>query len=879
MVKLFEYIVFIFCCFNIFQTSNAEIILDIPEDEFEISEKTPFFNVGSLPQPVHLRQILAKQNNSALSNIAILGRYFDAKYKKDALERDLRAELALIFPELSDDEIDKLSYQIKTVILIYREGKKKYHEVTQNLTTPKDPPLIVDDDEYAVLGDTEFIPVEEGKYAVITDFKKVIGYGNNPREIEAMEAKIRRDEDKKRKKTDFEKFKEMWDKIEFSKLTSYGVTEPNPFVGNAGIGDFTDDDDGYRARLVSEFARIGDKQEFLAALHIIVPNHRFMSAVNGAEGLKKPEIKLKNTENIADYEVFYPLAIGLSGDKMIGAYRGDFAFPIKIRLKDAQKPVSLDAEILFTDCDFEPVCRQKSLTTSLKIDVDDANQHTLSSMATFVRQSFYHIPQQNNKYFKLERVSTNKTGDKLYFEFSYHAEVKNFALILENEAKTSFFAPKITIFKNRIYAEVSASDDTQNLGDIPLLMHARLNDYADIAMTLRPSDFKAQADFVKLPHLILFAFFVGLLFYLTPYGAAMMFTTLTRAKLSAKNEIMRISSQALILAMTAFFLGHLLLSFPDVVFVNLKNNFFYLSLNIAFLIIWLLGADKDIVQKQIHPIVQGGINAFLIMFFFIFGATPYMQTFVLKISNNGLQNIFVAGFGLITAFMVPDMLFYALQKRGHLSKILHHSVRFALILSLGLSFFYLLRQNNVINILKILFLSIIAAFVFEYIINFLDALYRANLSAKQVSTTKCVMIVFLLLSVFLFARQISFYQSDRTQNQPKIAFSEISNLVNQGKNVLISIDNKACLLCFYNNLTVLNRFNIERIQKQYDFEYITIDDTHMTPDVQEFLKRYKTIGAPLYVLYTPLVPNGVVLPSFLKETTIETTLKNFEIHK
>ena len=305
MKAFFKYIVCFVLAFNIFENACAEVVFSFDDEDEKQIERIPFINAGSLPHPVQLRQILDKEDNSATGRLLILGRYFDAKYPGDVLNRDITSEVALIFPEYDKAEVYDMARKIQMSISAYRLGKQKVDEIKQKLVTPEDPPLIVADDEYAIPGDREYLSLDENQYAVISDFKKVVGYSNNPREIKAMEEKLRRDAEKTRQKTDFEKFQQMWDKIEFLKIPSYGVTLPNPFVGNAGIGKWYKTDDGYRVRLISELARTGGSDEVLAAFHVDVPNHRLMFGVNSGD-LKKPKIVLKNTQNIADYEVFYP---------------------------------------------------------------------------------------------------------------------------------------------------------------------------------------------------------------------------------------------------------------------------------------------------------------------------------------------------------------------------------------------------------------------------------------------------------------------------------------------------------------------------------------------------------------------------------------------
>jgi len=264
MSLLLKYIVFLFLTFNICVSDAAEVILELDETETE-ELSVPSIGAGNLPQPAQFRAILEREDNSPLGRLFLLGQYFEARYPDDALNVDFREDVAVIFPEMNEKEIHKTTGYIKAGIRLYRLSKEKIDEVKKNKLAPKDPPLVVQDDEYALLGDKEFIETKDGEVAIISDFKKIVGYGNNPKEIEAMEAFVERLRSQNKKQTDYEHFISMLKKLDWHDLTSYGVTRPSPFVGTAGIGDFIENED-FNARLISDTARIGDSENMILGL-------------------------------------------------------------------------------------------------------------------------------------------------------------------------------------------------------------------------------------------------------------------------------------------------------------------------------------------------------------------------------------------------------------------------------------------------------------------------------------------------------------------------------------------------------------------------------------------------------------------------------------
>ena len=347
MPKLFKYIVLLFLTFNIPNAKSAEVVFEPFEEDLKEELPMPSFTgASSLPHPVVLRQVLDNPSNTPIGKLFMLAQYFEARYPDKSLDLDFSEDVALIFPELNAAEVQKTTKYIKSAIRLYRLGKQKIKEIQEEKLTPKDPPLIVSDDQYAVIGDREYIPTNENEVAIISDFKKVVGYSSNQREIEAMEAFFQRKLAEKGNNTDFEHFRQMLSKLDWTKFTSYGVTEPSPFVGKAGIGSWVEAS-SFRARLISDTARIGEKDTLILGLHVDVPNHRFMLASTLSDILTKPQIEIINSENLDSFEIFTPLPVQGLSDQMISAYRGDFAFPIKIKLSEPNKPFQIETKLTF----------------------------------------------------------------------------------------------------------------------------------------------------------------------------------------------------------------------------------------------------------------------------------------------------------------------------------------------------------------------------------------------------------------------------------------------------------------------------------------------------------------------------------------------------
>ncbi len=117
-------------------------------------------------------------------------KYFDEQFPGEALMEDFSDEVAARYPQLSQKEVREREQNIRLILGWYRNGKKFYEDIKSKLLVPNDPPLIVEDKDY----DDGSVPayVESGTddALIIEDFKKVISYGNDPKDFRANQARF-----------------------------------------------------------------------------------------------------------------------------------------------------------------------------------------------------------------------------------------------------------------------------------------------------------------------------------------------------------------------------------------------------------------------------------------------------------------------------------------------------------------------------------------------------------------------------------------------------------------------------------------------------------------------------------------------------------------
>ena len=102
----------------------------------------------------------------------------------------MMADIEAAYPHLTRQEMFDKEDSIRFAVKSYRTLVNWYDKIKEKMLVPEPPPLIVEEDEYDSPYTADYI--ESENLIIIPDFKKVIGYGMNKRDFEAMELRARR---------------------------------------------------------------------------------------------------------------------------------------------------------------------------------------------------------------------------------------------------------------------------------------------------------------------------------------------------------------------------------------------------------------------------------------------------------------------------------------------------------------------------------------------------------------------------------------------------------------------------------------------------------------------------------------------------------------
>ncbi len=879
MLSFFKYIVFFIFCFNIAATNAAEVIMDF-DDETPVDFEA--LGRADLPDAAQMQSILYNDDTNELGRVILLGKYFDAKYPDDKINADFSRDVAVIFPELSQQEVYDRTNYIRHAVNLYRWGVKKYTDIKEKLTAPEEPPLIADDDDYDNPEKYTYIKTEPDKTAVIYDFKKVLSYGNNPRDLKAMEAKRQRAAESKKSKTSFDKFKSMVSKLEFSKLPFYGVTLPNPLVGNAGVGEWLYAD-GFKARLVTEIAEIKSINKFLGAVHVSVPAHRFMLANNLSETLQKPRIIFEEMQNIKSYKIYYPMPITVLSNTMIAGYSGDFAFPIEFETVNPDKPINLKAKLVFNNCDKDLNCVLTDFIPEVQIATGKENE--FSGLQNFIRQSFYNLPQSTDKNFKLDKSSvvldTNSGNVKqLQFVFTFKGKLNNFALFLEDAQYSQFTRPAVTVSGNSVHVTVEPLNNADKLLNEEISLTARLNNYTAITQKIKLLQNEPDLAFgaPMLKTVLRLSLFAGLLFGLFPAGLGLFMLIV------AAFDYRRLLPIAGGIIISANIMAFLTAVFYPVNFIWGMQfaSFTYLSSAFAFFML-ILSALQYADDLQIkHRVLFGGVFGAVTVCFFPLYNIPFAPHIGYYFSTATLNaKLLIANFSAVgmAAPCLALFIFSRLKPNYTLPPKLKASaltlaVILLLITAINLAGRIIL-QLNTWQILTFAIAVLILKFIYDYLLRFGQALQQVDLPQRQKDIAQQIIYLLFCLAIAGFTAICSNQQNLSVSDKNDTDYTAIiQNYVKEGKNVIIAIEPKWCFSCRLNNFVTFNSRNLTRWNKDFQLEYISID-TADNKQIISWLKQYNQVSLPVYILFNYKFENGVILPSFIDETSLQQTLDDF----
>lgn len=841
-----------------------------------------------------------------------IGKYYNEKYPDLDIEKDFSEDVAKMFPDLSLQEVYDREQNIRDLIKAYRYFYAMYEDIKAKMLVPDAPPLIVDEEDYDQPGkERKYIASDDA--VVIEDFKKVLSYGSNKRDFEAFALKYQMDKEKDTGKSDIQKLSSLVKKLEWKKLPYYGIIYEDPFTGREGTGEWAADEK-IRARLIVENSTIDGKAHFLGAVHFDLPQDEFIVAQKYDKFLK-PRFDFSQSENLKNINTSYPLPYRLLGaeEKDVVVYKGNFAFPLEIEVEDVSKPLLLKANIDFAVCDFEQNCRQVELNPVLELK---SGEGFFSSVNNFVVQSYYNVPRAENRRIKINKavVDTQQENNTqtLRLEFNINEIPTNFDVYTESEDNIEFYRPRMAIGDNKVVARFTPIDSQAELIGKKFMITARLSamEYIRQEVTAhKASIFDYMPDSLSLGILLLAVLGGFILNFMPCVFPVLSIKLLSLTKFGAnKPENVK---RNFLLTVLGIFLTFLIIS---VILAALKTLGYAIGWGMQFqnpiflvVIIFtiglflgeLFGWVRVTTPQWMNKYLKGtqkeeNLLHFLTGVFVVVMATPctapYLGTAIGFALAGSITDIFAVmtavalGLALpyILVIFVPDAA-TLLPKPGKWMNRLSFFMGLMLLLTIVwlLSILYVQTDFWTTFRLSIYLPLFILLIGFRKVLLDKLELYDDEQEVKE-GVGKLIRRTIFALEIIIFVGAVidvnhhfnQIQQARIESKEQKINYEEIAKKVKEGKIVVVSVGADWCLTCKYNDVTVFDTSVVKNMLNRNKAELIEVDWTGYDKDVLDFMSKYGRKGLPFYVVFSPMIPDGMVLPEVLSEREFTRIINN-----
>lgn len=905
MQQLFFHIVLFFL---IFKTVAVQAVVPVLPDDFEgINTKN---YVAQLEEDdAHVPSMM--QTGSIMFE---LGRYFDGKYPNDEIfsddyEDEIIEELRKFLPNEDTESLRERLSLLRNSVKIYRTGKSFYDKYVEQKLVPHDYKKVHSAKDYDHDNEFSYIEADDGEFNKIYNFKKFLSYSDNPDERLA----IRDFEQNSNKEMSIvDKIDYMYRKIEWKKLPSYGRIYKNPLLSDLGIGEWQK---GQRAdaRLISPEIYTDKKEKIYAGINIFTDPNYFILANNLNPVLQRPVIDFSASENITNSLVLYPVPLQSNLLPFAHKYFGDFVIPAEFDVTNSEDSVTLKSKINLVLCDSNMSCHPENFDLELKLN-PSGREFLPNGLENFFNMAMRTVPQEASKNLTLSKtvIDEDVDGQSLRLEFKTNERVRHFKVFAEQKnGFARFDAPLLSVRDGEIYAKFKQFDNAEktDLRNSEFIITAELNGTSSIRQIVSAKEsapFTSEHNGLTL-HIIFLAFLGGVILNFMPCifpVLSLKIIALSRAtarkrknlKASLKHTVFGIlSGFALIIVLLCVlkYLGESLgwgMQFQNMGFLVA------MIFVIASFIIVLPFLNLDNIYRYTINIPHKWLN-YSIGFLTVLLATPctgpYMATAVGFALSGSYFDLIAVLVSLALGLSAPYLLIYFLPKpedlfpkSGKWLGLMQLAMFLLLILTLVWFTVLLWRQTDWQT--PVILLTSIAVFMICFrfyllIMNYLGRIIDEAISETSLKRAKNIA-TFIMLLIFGGLLTFNIYQAQKAyQNSSKINAEQrileidkdyISKQLAQGKNVLLEIKADWCLTCQYNQAMILTDLNLENWQKNYNLEFISVDWTNYSKEVLDFMEQYGRKGLPFYILFTPLMRDGVVLPEIFSPDELTSMLIN-----
>lgn len=842
--------------------------------------------------------------------------YFDKKYPGSQIEEDFIDDVIERHPEYAaESSALRENFLRKTIKVrrLYNNLKAR----AQDFLMQQNIPLIVPDDQYEFGTAEEYRPSSGGKAVIIKDFKKVIGYSDNPRDREAAAAKLARDAGLPDASETAEKMKKALLQKDWKTLFSYGLFDgKSPFEDNRGLGEWQGAENGLQARVVSMSKVVNGQKDVNGAVQLRIPDEHFVLFENyrNYRPLALKAAAADNLENIR-FNLPLPRRFFLAGGESTAGYADIVTIPFCAEIKDISRPYKITVAVQADVCR-DRKCQAAIVRPELEVAAGTEKDGE-SKVATFLRLIERYYPRAVRDDIKIasfvaETPAESGTGQVLRLEIEAEETPTRVDAFIENFPAGKFAAPLIRIDGKKMVIRFRSLDkDADYTGQkFDLLVASSPETVLRQSVVAEPASILSRENPGLNLAIIWFAFIGGLILNFMPCVfpvLSLKILSFTRFGAVKPERIRRdfcynilgiFCSFLIIIAVLSALklLGYAVgwgMQFQSVGFIS-----FMIFVIVLFLaqVMGLVNLHMpEFIQKAAENRERGekAVQFFSGVFLVLLSTpctAPYLGTALGFALAGSVADIAVVvgmvGLGLafpyILVALVPELAYYV-PKPGKWMMWFNFAVFFMLLLTLGWLLSLLAAQGGAALLWHYAFFI---AGVWAVLLFRKSLMNELEIQEKDPQTFLSISRAFNLICAVIVAAVVSWGIHDARNAVAKVRKTEaavtgqvidraqIDRLIADGNIVLLKIGANWCLTCHYNDAMLLKTPSAEEMFAKYNIVPLEIDWSSYNAEILAFMEKYGRRGLPFYVVFSARVPDGQVLPEIINERDFEEIVRN-----
>lgn len=837
-------------------------------------------------------------------------KFFDEKYPENKINEDMTEDIKTLFPNLSPQQVINFQSRIRDYLVIYRTAKKAIDKYKEELLTPKEPPLIVDDSEYFEHDNQpDYVPNDD--VVVISDIKTIVPYSGNKKDIDSYNAKIIRDAYSANSKGDFDELKYIAARVKFSEILFYDILYPSPLTGKKGIGPWFKKDK-ISSRIITSQTGVKDSPKIQGVIDIQFPHDILIIGNDGR--YHKPQISFAGSQNLKNWNLSLPTPLRLNDEHHNDwtVYARELPIPVTFEVEDPEKPLNLNASIVLDVCNADLLCQTKNFSSQLTLQPEYSRS---SSVDTFITQRHLSLPTETDPYLQIENIKIRNlpnVGNFVEISLIAHKDISSFAIFIDSPDNIAFQAPRTYIDNNRIIARFLPLNAESDLQNKIIEITAKLNNKYSIrnASLLQIDEATENANPPLLTlKFILLALLSGILLNFTPFVfpfLALKILSLTKFGARTKQNLKDNAKFTLNgIFVTTFLLAGIIIfmSRSGYLFgwgMQFQNGTLLITA-IFILLLLLFTINNGIVfifserlQKLVTSTLFKKIKYFLSGVFIVamasISTSPYLGSTIGYALTGTASDIFLTltaialGLSLpyLFLYLIPALIFF-IPAPDTWMKSLKKLTNYVLLIAIVWLLVIIKTQTSAWTLIRLVIYLVLASFLLAtHTINqknvYDDLTPDESILMRRVFTIIFIGLTFVVYIISALDISHAFNRQISQTPTSEINLNEINSRLQKGESTLVNINAPWCFKCKYNN-TILTSESFAEYMKKYNTELLNINLAHNHQKTLEFMKKYHRSNLPLNILFAPLAPDGLVLPDTLDEYNIKNLLSNFAFNQ